>query len=316
MATDTSTLDGIRRLSKPKRTRPTALDRAALNRSKQRQPDTYTNPNTGGSTLGAYDYDMAGLGGALAGEGDFRREQRQNDEMAAWLASQMNGGGGASGGSGGGGAPAFNVNGQIDFLTQLLQSGRLAPAQRTFTPDDALRRRLAQAVQGDRASADGAYDGLDQFLGQQAGQNAFDSLPEFAAGRRGTDTSALVRSQGGDARTVAALQDALGAEAQQGADAFNQLINVLGANERSSMQSRQAESAMARAYAQRFIDSQQLAGNTTIDLRDADRRRQVEEANFQSTEAGRQAELALAQQIAELAAQFSQDVPALAELLG
>jgi hypothetical protein len=224
---------------------------------------------------------------------DFQAEVRAGDQQDQQfdLASLLGSGGGSGGrrygGGGGGGGVGLGeqrewAGSQIDFLKQMLSGGRFAPQTRPYERNTTLTDRLGSAVSADRQAASGAYDALDAFLARQnSTPNAFE-----------------------------------GVQRQSGAvgDAFNTLLDVLGANQNQAREGRTATSQFGRADADRNIASQQVAGNTAIDLREDARREQVENQNFASSQAARQAQNQVLMQIAEIAAAVGADIPALAEI--
>ena len=199
------------------------------------------------------------------------------------------GGGGRSyGGGSGGGAPAVDYQGQVDFLTRLLGSSAFTPRQNTYTDksqrrvyarDDAIYDRVAEGVAADRRAASGAYDALDAALAN-VGPSAYEQLGPSAVPQVDRSLLQLLSSQGVDPAAYTAAGDLLQGENRAGAGTFDDLIRVLGANEQSSLASRRAEAAMARAFADRSISAQSLGLNTALDLREQARRREIEDQNF------------------------------------
>jgi len=265
-----------------------------------------------------------------------------NPQPAASPASGYSYGyGRGGGGGGGGGGPSTDFKGQVDFLTQLLNSGAYDPSKldytdkakrRKYVRDNAIYGRVAQGVSADRANARSAYDTLDQYLAN-VGPNPYVGANRTAAPRADVSLLNLLSSQGVDPSAYQAEAYSLQRQGQGSSDVFDRLLATLAMNERSSRQSRQAESQQARTFADRELSAQKLGLDTALDLREQARRqaiedqnfgidqselarqRQVQDANAQLALQAQQAKLALIQQLSTLAAQGSVDQPTL-EALG
>lgn len=190
------------------------------------------------------------------------------------------------GGGGGGGVSLADQRkwsqNQIGFLQSMLSGGRFNPRLRDYSRNTSLDQGLTSAVSADRANASGAYNALDAYLSKaNARPNAYEGV-QRQAGATG--------------------------------DAFNALLDVLGANQLEAREGRTSLSQFGRADADRSIASQELAGRTAINLREDARREGIEQQNFAATTTAQQAQNQLAQEIAAIAAQFGGDIPSLAEM--
>lgn len=222
------------------------------------------------------------------------------------------GGGGLDGG-GGGGAGGDGKAGalqQIASMLAMLKAGQYDPTVRTYQRDQAGYDRVAAGVSADRSNASGAYDQLDAFLANQ-GPNAYSQMASAQGPQGDTSMLSLLASQGGDEAAYKAQAQFQQQTGGAQADAYNRMVQALRGGEDANRLSRGAESAQARAYADREISSQSLGLNTALDLQGAERSRQVDDQNFAASEAAKQQKLQIFQQLSALAAQFGLGQPTL-----
>ena len=220
-------------------------------------------------------------------------------------------------GGGGGGAgidPKVGARKQIDFLKQLMASSAMDPRLREYKRDEGLYQRLADAQAADNRIVTSSYDALDRWLSRNQ-VNAYADAPRASAPAVVEENLAgLLASAGVDGGALEAEAGLLSAGAEEDVQAYDRLLSTLGAAEQSAIDSRGAESAMARAYAANQVGAQGTAARTAIDLREAERQRAIEEANFAETSRARQVRMQMASEVASIAAQFGLDIPTLAEM--
>jgi len=101
---------------------------------------------------------------------------------------------------------------------------------------------------------DTGYSALQQFLKDNT-NNPYEDV-KVSAGPTQDDLSGLLGAYGVSADPVRAQVAAEGAAAQQGADGFQNLLNVLGASAKQSDASRMAEMMMSQNYANTSLGSQ------------------------------------------------------------
>lgn len=176
---------------------------------------------------------------------------------------------GGGGGGGGGPSAAALAQGQMDYLTKLLASGQF-----TAAPETGSRNAVAQATAADQAAATQSFDALDAWL------NANNANPyanvQLQRANVSQSYNPYLESQG-----VAPLNQVT-QNPEDGYGAFSNVLALLGANQQSGNQSRQAESQMSRAYTGNQIGAMDNAFLAQISGREAQRQQALDDQKRQA----------------------------------
>jgi len=195
----------------------------------------------------------------------------RQQQTGGGTASRGGGGRRGGGGGGGGGGAAAQAQSALDFLLPML-AGKNYQAQPLTGVRQAIAEReggIGTATQQDLASATGAYDYLDQWLGS----NLNDPYANVRLGqaRVAPNQNAYLASQG-----AAPLND-VQANPEDAYGGFQNMLALLGGNARQMKQSSQAGSQMARASSTTGINAMDNA------YRDAIRQQLAAVANQEAT---------------------------------
>jgi hypothetical protein len=151
----------------------------------------------------------------------------------------------------------------MDLLTQLLSSNAYTAPRNdaAYQANQQLRTRIGESTAADQATSTGAYNGLDAWLG--ANQTNPYANVKLQQARVASDQNPYLASQGveGLNQVTQNPDDSYGG--------FQNVLALLGANQQSGNNSRQAESQMARANTTTNLAAMDNAYLAGVDTRDA-----------------------------------------------
>jgi hypothetical protein len=207
--------------------------------------------------------------------------------------SSPSSGGRRGGGGGGGGGGDDGSAAGLRTIAGLLQMAQLIKAQ-DFSP---LTQQVDTAYNADRGTVASSFDALDAYLNANQ-RNAYAEAPRAQFAQVDPGVSALAADQGANPNSVAAEGALTNARGQQGADAFNRVLQVLAAAQGAAQQSRGAESQQGRAAAMSGLSGSENAMRAAIAQR-----------QLAAEEQARKEKLQLLAQIIPIVAQFGFNMP-------
>ncbi len=199
-------------------------------------------------------------------------QQQLRAPLPSFSAGGSSGGGGRGFGGGGGGGGA-NMQAQADALMKLISSGafRARPS--------ALGGQIDSAAQRDLASAGGAFDALDRFLGGMT--NPYQGGPQVQAPMTNPAFDALLRQQGMNPAALQAEAEMMNLGAQQSNASNAALWETLRGNAAADQSSRQLESQLGRTSTDRSIREAATGARTGVMLADEQRQRDLDAQRLQ-----------------------------------
>jgi len=183
----------------------------------------------------------------------------------------------------------------------LLPAGQLSSRKQACERVQSVSANASSAVLADKKAAGQSFDDLDSYLGLLG--NAYDNGP-IARGAS-VDSSALsnlIQSQGGGDAGLQAQAQFLQSQNDAGAAATNRYAAAMSAGQDAWNQSAQSEGKQSRQFVDNELSAQLLGMNSALDKTEAARKRQIEDKNFASGAADRQAMMQLIAQIGQIAA--------------
>lgn len=186
--------------------------------------------------------------------------------------------GGRGRGGGGGGGGAATPAGPFDSSPYNFDP---SPYKFDGAPFDALQASLQSGVSADQASANTAYDQLDQHLANL--QNPYAHIqPAQAAQVDPTQLSALIQSQGGGDAGLRAQAQFLQAQNGSQAAASDRLAQMLSANQQAYNQGTQSAAQQGRVGAQGDLMAQYNAMKARLDAQKLSAQQQMDRQRLQA----------------------------------